>query len=56
MPLPIKYREPVKDFFAGKITSKELRETIERIDDMQRSFEFRPCRDCKDDKNSIQEG
>ena len=37
MPLPIKYREPVKDFFAGKITSKELRETIERIDDMQRS-------------------
>lgn len=40
MPLPQKYRKPVDDFFAGKITSREMREMIERIDDMQMSFEM----------------
>lgn len=41
MPLPQKYRKPVNDFFAGKITAKEMREMIERIDNVQMSFEFK---------------
>lgn len=41
MPLPNRYRKPVDDLFAGRITSKELKEIIERIDGVQRSFMFR---------------
>lgn len=40
MPLPKRYRKPVDDLFAGHITGKELKELIERIDSVQRSFEF----------------
>lgn len=41
MPLPQKYRKPVDDLFAGRITGKELQEIIEWIDSAQMGFEFK---------------
>ena len=40
MPLPERYEPILKDFFAGKITGKEMARTIEEMDNRQMSLNF----------------
>lgn len=41
MPLPERYRNIVDDFYAGRLTGKDLRTAVEQIDRAQKSFEFK---------------
>ena len=43
MPLPERYEPILKDFFAGKITGKEMARIIEEMDNRQMSLNFEGC-------------
>lgn len=47
MPLPERYRKPVDDFYAGKLSGRDLREIVERIDNIQMSLNFVVSSECE---------